>query len=103
MSVAIPSVTTEQMAATPAATALAFSTPGGKSPMPVFAGAVAVVAAVEWGPVGSWVGGIAAFLAAMIALLVSKGDFERFRAPRLRLSFQSREPWCRPGRGPVRW
>lgn len=63
--------------------------------------------AVEWGPVGVWVGGIATFFAALIALLGSLGYFERYRAPRLRITFDQTEPWCRaamhPADGEVLW
>jgi len=60
-----------------------------------------VVVAVDWGPVGTWFGGIATFPAAGIALLSSMGAFERRRAPRLLLTFEQTEPWCRPGIHPV--
>jgi len=60
-----------------------------------------VVFAVEWGPVGVWVGGIATFFAALIALLGSVGAFDRARAPQLRLTFGQSEPWCRRGTHPV--
>ena len=67
------------------------------------AGAIAEVQmlALEWGPVGVWVGGIATFLATLIALLGSIGAFERRRAPCLRLTFEQTEPWCRAGVHPV--
>lgn len=57
--------------------------------------------AVDWGPVGVWAGAIATFLAALIALLGSVGGFDRYRAPRLRLTFEQTEPWCRGGVHPV--
>lgn len=56
---------------------------------------------VEWGPVGAWVGGVATFAAALVALLSSMGWFDRFSAPRLQLTFEHSEPWCRAGVHPV--
>jgi hypothetical protein len=50
---------------------------------------------IEWGPVGSWVGATATFLAALVALLVAMGLFDRFRGPRLVVTFEQAEPWCR--------
>lgn len=50
---------------------------------------------VEWGPVGVWAGAVSTFTAALIALLASTEWFNRFRQPRLRLTFQPVEPWCR--------
>jgi hypothetical protein len=64
---------------------------------PIRNGVETVVLAVEYGPVGVWVGGIATFLAALVALWTAMGRFDRFRAPRLVLTFEPREPWCRNG------
>jgi hypothetical protein len=58
---------------------------------------VGEVAIVEWGPVAAWFGAIATFLAAATALLVAMGAFDRFRSPRLRVTFEKTEPWCRTG------
>jgi len=55
------------------------------------------VKAVDWGPVGVWVGATATFLAALVALLASVRGFDRFRSARLRVTFQQQEPWCRRG------
>jgi hypothetical protein len=60
-----------------------------------------LVLAAEWGPVGVWAGAIATFLAALIALAGSVGRFDRYRAPRLRVTFEQTEPWCRAGEHPV--
>jgi hypothetical protein len=63
--------------------------------------------ALDWGPVGVWVGGVATFSAALIALLGSLGRFDRYRAPRLAITFEQAEPWCRvavhPLDGDVLW
>lgn len=61
----------------------------------------AVLLAVEWGPVATWAGAIATFLAALIALLGSMGTFDRARRPQLRFTFEETEPWCRPGVHPL--
>jgi hypothetical protein len=49
----------------------------------------------DWGTVAAWAGGIATFLAALVALLVAAGLFSSFRAPRLRITFEHTQPWCR--------
>lgn len=49
----------------------------------------------DWGTVAAWAGGIATFLAALVALLVAAGVFSSFRAPRLRITFEHTQPWCR--------
>lgn len=63
--------------------------------------------AVAWGPVAVWAGAVATFVAAAIALLAGAGYLDRFRAPRLRLTYDNAEPWCRlverPGDGEVLW
>jgi hypothetical protein len=59
--------------------------------------------AIEMGSLGVWVGGIATFSAALIALLGSLGRFERVRAPRLELTFDQAEPWCRTDADGVVW
>src|SRR5262245_15405065 len=59
------------------------------------------VLGLEWGPVGAVVGAIATLLAALIALMVALGWFDRFRAPRLRITFEQSEPWCRDGHHPA--
>jgi Glycosyl hydrolase family 3 N terminal domain len=51
----------------------------------------------EWGTVAAWAGGIATFLAALVALLVAAEVFDSLRAPRLRTTFDRAEPWCRTG------
>jgi hypothetical protein len=47
--------------------------------------------------VAAWAGAIATFGAASVALLVAAGVFDSLRGPRLRLSFDRAEPWCRTG------
>src|SRR4029450_12231583 len=63
--------------------------------------------AVTWGPVAVWAGAIATFVVATIALLAGAGYFDRLRAPRLQLTFEHTEPWCRfvdhPDEGHVLW
>lgn len=49
----------------------------------------------DWGTVAAWAGGIATVLAALVALLVAAGVFSSFRAPRLRITFEHTQPWCR--------
>jgi hypothetical protein len=56
---------------------------------------MAVIAAIDWGPVSAWVAAIVTFLATLVALLVALGVFDSFRAPRVRITFQNTEPWCR--------
>ena len=60
---------------------------------------VRCVAAIEWGPVATWASAVATFLTALIAVLVAQGRFARFRAPRIRITFDDAEPWCRTGVG----
>jgi hypothetical protein len=54
-----------------------------------------VIAAVEWGPAAAWAAATATFTVALVALLASFGVFDTFRAARLRITFEQREPWCR--------
>lgn len=54
-------------------------------------------AAIEYGPVAVWVGAGASILVVIVTVLVAIGFFEALRGPRLRLSFQPSEPWCRRG------
>ena len=61
---------------------------------------VAVISG-EWGPVGVWVGAAATFLVGIVALSVAFGAFERFRAPKLRVTFSPIQPWCRTNIHPV--
>jgi hypothetical protein len=49
----------------------------------------------DWGTVAAWAGGIATFLAALVALTGAAGVFRWFRAPRLRITFEHTQPWCR--------
>jgi hypothetical protein len=53
--------------------------------------------AVEWGPVGVWVGAAATVLAVIVAALVALGFFDGLRGPRIHLTFENTEPWCRHG------
>jgi hypothetical protein len=56
-----------------------------------------MIVAVEWGPVGTWVGAIATVLVVITTALVALGYFDSFRGPRIRLTFEASEPWCRRG------
>lgn len=53
---------------------------------------------IDWGPLSSWFAAVATVLAATVALLGGFRVFDRLRAPRLIISFQQREPWCRKTR-----
>lgn len=55
-------------------------------------------ARIEWGPVAAWAGAGATVLVVITTSLVALGYFERFRAPRVRVTFADTEPWCRVGR-----
>jgi hypothetical protein len=55
------------------------------------------VLAVEWGPVGVWVGAAVTLLAVLVSALVALGFFDYVRGPRLRVTFGPTEPWCRRG------
>ena len=63
--------------------------------------------AVTWGPVAVWAGAVATFCAALIALVAGAGYLDRLRAPRLRMTFEHAEPWCRsvdhPEEGDAFW
>jgi hypothetical protein len=50
---------------------------------------------IDWGPVSAWVAATATILATIVALLVAYRVPDRVRKPRLRLSFEQTEPWCR--------
>jgi hypothetical protein len=50
---------------------------------------------IEWGPVSAWVAAVATILATAVALLVAYRVPDALRAPRLRLTFEAVEPWCR--------
>lgn len=54
-------------------------------------------AEVVYGPLGVWVGAGATILIVIVTVLVALGFFDSVRGPRLRLSFQPDEPWCRRG------
>lgn len=51
-----------------------------------------------WGPVGTWAGVVATVLVVITTALVALGYFDFLRGPRLRLTFDTSEPWCRQGR-----
>jgi hypothetical protein len=57
-----------------------------------------VLIAVTYGPVSSWAGAIATLVVALVAIVVALGVFESLRAPRLRITFEASEPWCRTAR-----
>ena len=56
-----------------------------------------ISAAVDWGPVAAWAGAIATFLVVITTALVALGFFAFVRGPRIRLTFEASEPWCRRG------
>ncbi len=58
----------------------------------------AITSGVVWGPVATWAGAIATVLIVMTTALVALGYFDSFRGPRIRLTFDATEPWCRQGR-----
>jgi hypothetical protein len=53
--------------------------------------------AVDWGPVAVWVSAAATFLAVLTTALVALGFFDYLRRPRLQVTFEPTEPWCRKG------
>ena len=55
--------------------------------------------AVEWGPVGVWVSAAITLLAVIVTALIALGFFEYLRGPRVRVTFEATEPWCRRGSG----
>lgn len=55
-------------------------------------------AAVQYGPLGIWAGSAATVLVVITTSLVALGFFDRFRAPRIRVTFENAQPWCRSGR-----
>jgi hypothetical protein len=57
-----------------------------------------ITAAVEWGPVAAWAGAVATMLVVITTALVALGVFASVRGPRIRLTFEATEPWCRRGR-----
>src|SRR5690349_13045944 len=63
------------------------------------AGCAALVATVEWGPVAAWAGAVVTFLSVLVALAIALGLFDAFRGPRIRITFEQIEPWCRKAVG----
>jgi hypothetical protein len=61
-------------------------------------GNTVTAARIEWGPVAAWVGAGATVLVVITTSLVALQYFERFRAPRVQVTFADTEPWCRVGR-----
>ena len=55
------------------------------------------IVALDWGPVGLWVSAILTFLALVVTALVALGFFDYLRGPRIRITFEPTEPWCRRG------
>ncbi len=55
------------------------------------------VTQIMWGPVGTWVGAAAPILIVTVTVLVALGYFEGLRGPRIRITFEPHEPWCRYG------
>ena len=54
-----------------------------------------LIGEIDWGPVSAWVAAIATILATIVALLVAYRVPDNLRSPRLRLTFEQSEPWCR--------
>src|SRR5262245_44975789 len=52
---------------------------------------------VDWGPVGVWVGAAITLLAVILTALVALGFFDHLRGPRIHVTFEPTEPWCRHG------
>jgi hypothetical protein len=57
------------------------------------------IVAVDWGPVAVWVSAAATFLAVLVTALVALGFFDYLRRPRVHVTFEPTEPWCRHGEG----
>jgi hypothetical protein len=57
------------------------------------------ILAVDWGPVGVWVSAAITLLAVIVTALVALGFFDWLRGPRVQVTFESTEPWCRRGDG----
>ena len=55
--------------------------------------------AVDWGPVAAWVGAFGTLLVVTVTALVALGFFESLRGPRIRITFEPIQPWCRYGSG----
>jgi len=55
--------------------------------------------AVDWGPVAVWISAAATLLAVIVTALVALGFFDHLRGPRVHLTFEPTEPWCRSGEG----
>ena len=53
--------------------------------------------AASWGPVGTWAGAAATVLVVIVTVLVALGYFDKFRGPRIHITFEPSEPWCRYG------
>jgi hypothetical protein len=48
-----------------------------------------------WGPVAVWVAGLSSLLTVTVALLGGLGWFARRSRPRLAITFEQAQPWCR--------
>ena len=57
-----------------------------------------ITSGVVWGPVATWAGAIATVLIVMTTALVALGYFDSLRGPRIRVTFDATEPWCRQGK-----
>jgi hypothetical protein len=53
---------------------------------------------LTWGPLGAWVGAATTLLIVATTILVAVGYFDRFRGPRIQLTFEAAEPWVRHGK-----
>src|SRR5262245_42271632 len=56
------------------------------------------MAGLDWGPVSRWAGASATVLLALISLVVAFRLPDRLWRPRIELTFEPRQPWCRNGR-----
>jgi hypothetical protein len=56
------------------------------------------ITGLTWGPIGAWVGAGTTLLIVLTTILVSLGFFDRFRGPRILITFEASEPWVRHGK-----
>ena len=50
---------------------------------------------VEWGPVSAWAAATATVIATVVSLFVAFRMPDRVRSPRIHLTFEPHQPWCR--------
>jgi hypothetical protein len=61
--------------------------------------ATPTVLAIDWRPVAAWAGAAATLLAVIVTALVALRYFDYLHGPRLLVTFEATEPWCRQGEG----